>query len=84
MVYSYVVTRDRSTLTCDITLTCQITELARFRETRPPEHDAWGTPEFLNKHRQSVWDISEEADAAFVETLQRNLRSALRHRTMRA
>ncbi|CAM9775776.1 unnamed protein product, partial [Laminaria digitata] len=54
----------------------QITELARFRETRPPEHNSWSTPAFLDKHRQSVSDITEETDIAFVETLQRNLREA--------
>lgn len=60
--------------------TYQVTELARFRETRPPDHDAWSTPQFLHEHRESVSDISEEADASFVETLHRKLRSVFRHR----
>lgn len=52
----------------------QVKELAYFRATRPPKHERWATSEFMSKHSESVQDVTAEADAFFVETLNRNLR----------
>lgn len=52
----------------------QVHELARFRATRPPEYDEWSSPDFLEKHRQTVSEMTADADAIFVENLHRNLR----------
>lgn len=53
----------------------KVTELDRFRATRPPEPHEWSSPDFVEKHRQSLVDISQHEDNnAFVETLHRNLR----------
>ncbi|CAM9681060.1 unnamed protein product, partial [Ectocarpus fasciculatus] len=57
-------------------LRAQVNELARFRATRPPEYDEWSSPDFVERHRQTVSEITGDADAIFVETLHRNLREA--------
>lgn len=51
----------------------QVNELARFRATRPPQSD-WETPDFLERYREYVLEVTAEADARFVENLHRNLR----------
>ncbi|CAM9441381.1 unnamed protein product, partial [Ectocarpus sp. 4 AP-2014] len=57
-------------------LRAHVYELARFRATRPPEYDEWSSPDFLEKHGQTVSEMTADADAIFVETLHRNLRKA--------
>ncbi|CAM9575821.1 unnamed protein product, partial [Scytosiphon promiscuus] len=53
-----------------------VQELARFRATRPPDFRTWSSPEFVDNHRQSVLEITMDADTAFVDALYRSLREA--------